>query len=181
METTESDKLVHADLPARGAGAPGAVRKIVFLDLEDTVIDRWAELHESKGVNHLRVSDWLEREAPDEVHLFSFALSNEADVQQFRLWFKNWLDSALNVDIKVEDVFTTEKLFELSKKHHVFYENEHECLVMHGKSYGFQRYIEMSPQFRDADLVLLDDAVEPLELFYPKRNLRLRLVNVADI
>jgi hypothetical protein len=163
------------------AASPGELRKLVFLDLEDTVIDAFKELHESKAMNHRRVREFLAREAPAEVHLFSFALSNEADVDQFRLCFKNWLDQSLETDILVDDVFTTRKLFDMSRRHGVVYESENECMVMHGKSYGFQRYIEMSPQFRDCELVLLDDAVEPLELFYPKRNLKLRLINVTDI
>lgn len=158
------------------------MNKILFLDLEDTVIDRFN--HDGfvrTAVNHDQVKSFIAAEAPSQIRLFSFAISNSSDVRLYRNWWHSWLCTGLGIDIDLSDVFTTEKLFLMNRRHGHVFEDEHECMLFHGKQYGFQRYIEMSPEFDDHEVVLLDDAVETHSIHYPKRNVRLRMVNVADL
>lgn len=157
------------------------MQKILFLDLEDTVIDRFDDGQRRTAVNHAQVRQFLQVEQPDEVRLFSFALSGEASLQHLHTHWKDWLGSALGVAIEVKDTFTTRKLFELCRKHGTVFENELECMLFHSKQFGFQHFIELSPQFHGTEVVLLDDAVEPCVMHFPRRNQTLRMVNVADL
>ncbi len=156
-------------------------RKIAFLDLEDTVIEEFTGDLIRRGVNHARVRAFLQVEQPDEVRLFSFALRDEADVRHYRNWWQRWVDNALGIQVNLEHVFTTERLFRMCRRHGAEFADERECARFHGKSYGFQRYIEMCPAFDDAELVLVDDAVETKTITYPHRALTVRMVNVAEL
>lgn len=157
------------------------MRKVLFLDLEDTIIDDFTLGWAASPCNIQKVKDFIESEAPDEVRLFSFALSNDWDVKQFQLMFEPWLSKLLGVTFNLDDCFTTDKLFRLCRRHALVFEDERECMLFHGKQYGFQRYIEMSPEFDGHEAVLLDDATETMTVTYPKRNVALRLVNVAHL
>lgn len=155
--------------------------KVVFLDLEETVIDVFGRRQESTLVNLAQVRGFLDREAPAQVRLFSFALADASSVERYRQDYQVWLDHAFGVSVALDDCFTTMKLFDLCRRHGTVFESDLECMLFHSKALGFQRYIEMSPEFRDMEVVLLDDAVEPMQIFYPRRNLTVRLVNVTDL
>lgn len=157
------------------------MRKIVFLDLDDTVIDEFWKADVAELLNIAAVRAFLAAEAPDAVQLFSFAIAHEESVMQFRRDFEARLSSALGVTFDLENAFTTEKLFRLCRHHGTVYETELECMLFHGKELGFQRFIEMSPEFHDTEVVLVDDSVELKEIRFPKRNLAIRMVNVNDL
>ena len=157
------------------------MRKIVFLDLEDTVIDEFNKVGFAALVNIPQVKAFIEAESPDEVRLFSFALWNDHCVKQFGFFFEERLNRALGVKFAMADVFTTEKLFLMCRRRGLIFEDQDECMLFHGKQYGFQRYIELSKEFDDQEVVLLDDSVETHSIHYPNRNLRLRMVNVAEL
>lgn len=157
------------------------MHKIVFLDLEATVIDDFTLGWAAAGVNMPLVKEFLKEQAADEVKLFSFALTNDWDVAHYRQMFQKWIDAALDVKINLEETFTTDKLYRLCRRNYLVFENEQACMRFHGKQLGFQRFVELTPEFDDMELVLLDDDVEPMTLHYPKRNLTVRMVNVADL
>lgn len=157
------------------------MKKIVFLDLEDTVIDEFDKVGFASLVNIVPVRNFIAAEAPDAVRLFSFALWSEHCIKQFGMFFESRLTQALQVQFDLEDTFTTEKLFKLCRRHGHVFEDERECRLFHGKDYGFQRFIEMSPQFDDTEVVLVDDAVETKTIQYPARRTAIRMVNVNDL
>ncbi len=157
------------------------MRKIVFLDLEDTVIDEFNKVGFAALVNIAEVKAFIETEAPAAVKLFSFALWNDHCVKQFGFFFEERLNRALGVKFDLADVFTTEKLFLMCRRRGLIFEDQNECMLFHSKDYGFQRFIEMSPEFDDCEVVLVDDAVESKTIHYPGRNLTIRMVNVTDL
>lgn len=157
------------------------LRKMVFLDLEETVIDDFTLGYGALARNHPAIKEFLAREAPAEVRLFSFALQNEWDVKQYHLMFKSWLNAALGVTIELGNVFTTETLFQQCLARGLHFEDSRECQRFHGKQFGFERYVEFSPEFRDMELILVDDAVESGAYTCPERNLQVRFVNVAEL
>lgn len=59
------------------------IRKVLFLDLEDTVIDDFTQGLAARACNHEQVKNFVRLEAPDEVRLFSFAIDNAHDVKVF--------------------------------------------------------------------------------------------------
>jgi len=157
------------------------MQKIVFLDLEDTVIDEFDAAAQARSVNIEPVRGFLAAEAPAEVRLFSFAIWDEHRVTLFREFFEARLNRELGVTLSLVDTFTTEKLFHLCASKGLIFESDNECMLFHGKAFGFQHFIEMSPEFNDTEVVLVDDAVESKLIHYPGRRLTLRMVNVADL
>jgi len=157
------------------------MKKIVFLDLEDTVIDEFWKADRASLVNTGAVRAFLAAERADAVQLFSFALAGAASLAQFSRFFEARLNEALGVVLDLHDTFTTEKLFRLCRRHGLVFEDESECMLFHSKELGFQRFIEMSPAFDDTEVVLVDDSVDLKEIRYPRRNLTIRMVNVNDL
>jgi hypothetical protein len=157
------------------------MKKVIFLDLEDTVIDEFDSAALARLVNVAPVRAFLEDEAPAAVRLFSFALWDDHRVALFSEFFEMRLNRALGVELDLTDTFTTEKLFQLCTRLGTVFESDNECMLFHGKDYGFQHFIEMSPEFDDTEVVLVDDAVQSKQIFYPARRLTLRMVNVADL
>jgi pimeloyl-CoA synthetase len=157
------------------------MKKIVFLDLEYTVIDEFWRAGGASLMNIERVRAFLAVERPDCVRLFSFAMADGDTVERFRREFEVRLSQALGVAFDLHDTFTTEKLFRLCRRHGTFFEDDNECMLFHGKEIGFQRFIEMSGQFDDTEVVLVDDSVELKEIRLPRRNLTIRMLNVNDL
>jgi len=157
------------------------MKKIVFLDLEDTVIDEFDAAAHARLMNIERVRAFIASEAPSAVRLFSFALWDEHRVALFHEFFETRLNHELGVTLDLADTFTTEKLFRLCLSRGTVFESDNECMLFHGKDYGFQHFIEMSPQFDDTEVVLVDDAVQSKRIHYPSRRLTLRMVNVAEL
>ena len=157
------------------------MKKIAFLDLEDTVIDEFDAAAQARLINIDRVRAFFASETPDEVRLFSFAIWDEHRVALFREFFEARLNRELGVKLDLVDTFTTEKLFHLCGSKGLMFENDNECMLFHGKAFGFQHFIEMSPEFDGTEVVLVDDAVDEKSINYPGRRLTLRMVNVADL
>lgn len=157
------------------------MKKIVFLDLEDTVIDEFWRAGSARLMNIERVRAFLAVERPDAVRLFSFAMADERTVEQFCREFEARLSAALGVTFDLTDTFTTDQLFRLCRRHGTIFEDENECMLFHGKEIGFQRFIEMSEQFDDTEVVLVDDSVDLKEIRLPRRNLTIRMLNVNDL
>lgn len=157
------------------------MKKILFLDLEDTVIDEFGKKDQATLVNTDAVRSFVEAEAPDVVRIFSFALYSDRCREDFRRHFEARLNRALNIRVDAARLFTTPQLLQLCRRHGTYFEDDHECLLFHGKDLGFQRFIEMSPQFDDVEVVLLDDVVEPKTIHYPERALTMRFVNVHQL
>ncbi len=157
------------------------MKKVLFIDLEDTVIDELGAASLARLMNIESVRAFIAQEGPGAVRLFSFALWDGDRVALFRKFFEARLNQALGLTLDTADVFATGKLFELCKRHGTVFESDNECMLFHGKDYGFQHFIEMSPEFDDSEVVLLDDSVTSKLISYPARRLTLRMVNVADL
>jgi hypothetical protein len=160
------------------------MKKIVFLDLEDTVIDVFSPETGDRNCELVNIAEtraFLERECPDEVRLFSFALWSEQRVAQFCSGLEARLNEALGIELNVEGAFVIRTLFQLCRKNGLMFEDDNECMLFHSKDLGFQQFITLSDEFSDVEVVLLDDAVLSKRIEIPSRNLTIRIVNVNDI
>ena len=63
-------------------------RRVLFLDLEDTVIDNWSNGYYANAVNTVRVRNIIKAVRPTEVRLFSYAVYNKSDVGMFNTVFR---------------------------------------------------------------------------------------------
>lgn len=143
--------------------------KVVFLDLEETVISEWAD---PVLVNRSRVVEWLEEEAPSSVGIFSFAIHHDQDLLIFQQEIAPMLFRALGITTfshvpTVEDVACCgEQSVSLAQ------------IFTAGKAEGFLRYVLAN--FEEGEYVLLDDKVETATLF-DKDGLVVRTVLVTHI
>ena len=68
----------------------------VFLDLEETVLNNWAEGY---LINSAKVRDFLQSHNADGFHVFSFAVWNDDDKAEFRKRHQNALERVLECPV----------------------------------------------------------------------------------
>lgn len=146
----------------------------VFLDLEETVIDSW---HSGMLVNSTRVRDWLQRNRVASVGIFSFAIWDTADCQEFDRRLRPWLSRAL--DTSIDTVVSTETLWHTDTKHSkIHFENISDYIGIRGKAGAFQNWCRWQ---LTENTVLIDDVVPNQELFLADANRRIVTVNIQDL
>jgi hypothetical protein len=157
-------------------------RKLLLLDLEDTVLDEFWKGLGAKAVRHAEVKAFLEAEQFDEVRIFSHAIVSQADVDKFEKLFKGWLEECLGITISMTNFYTTGRLFQLCREAGVYWENADECALHYGKDGAALEYVKLSPEFVEMDVVLLDDAIrEPMIVEFTRRHVTLRMVDVTEL
>jgi hypothetical protein len=159
-----------------------ARKKLLLLDLEDTVLDEFWKKRGAQAVHHAEVKAFLAAEKFDEVRIFSHAIWNQSGIDDFVTHFKAWLEECLDITISMTNFYTTQKLFELCRSKGIYWEDDNECAIHYGKDGAAQQFVKLSPEFLDMEIVLLDDAIdEPLVIEYPRRGVTLRMVNVNEL
>jgi hypothetical protein len=157
-------------------------KKLLLLDLEETVLDEFWKGVGAKAVHHAEVRTFLEAEQFDEVRIFSHAIANQKDIDTFEKLFKGWLEECLGITISMTNFYSTEVLFQLCRESGEFWEDDNECALRYGKDGGALQYVKLSPEFVDMDIVLLDDAIrEPMNVEFPRRGVTLRMVDVTKL
>lgn len=155
------------------------MKKILYLDLEDTIIDDWMLQYSCNAVNTDKVRRWIKDIGVTEARLFSFAISNQDDVNFFNRVLKSWLESILEIKIDTTNCFTTEILESTMRKSGIVFENEHECMLMMGKDYGFQRFMEITKESDNHEIWFLDDVIETKTIIYDTMILNFK--NVGEL
>lgn len=155
------------------------MKKILYLDLEDTIIDDWMLQYSCNAVNTDKVRRWIKEIGVTEARLFSFAISNQDDVNFFDRVLKSWLEVILEIKIDTADCFTTEILERTMRKSGVVFENEHECMLMMGKDWGFQRFMEITRETEGFEAWFLDDVIETKTIKYDTMTLHFK--NVGEL
>lgn len=129
------------------------MKKILFLDLENTVIDTWYD--QNIVSDKVKIKEWIERHFFDEVVVFSFAIWNDDDKIEFKIHIKNRLESVFEIKFN-EEVFSIEDIQR-------FTQNQMKCLVDRDDIFAFgkhQGFINTVMQrFKGNICVLLDDMV----------------------
>jgi hypothetical protein len=162
----------------------------LFLDLEDTVItpvvNGWWN---TELINVQRVRAIIEHFKPMSVHLFSFAIWNEAQREQFRLGTKPLIEKALN--IKFASEWTVDdniipmccSIMAISPRTVDFQEMSN----FWSKHEAFR--LSMRWLFRNAwkdwkqenEVLLLDDAVINEEFHWPDLHVRGTIANIDNL
>ncbi len=152
------------------------MNKFIFLDLEGTVISL---IDDPVLMNIDLVKNWLANEQANIVGIFSFAIDNEKEKDEFQnSWVKKALQSNLNIQIgrivTVEDVLKS-----VRQKNRVSFEDLWELKQLWGKERGFVDFCKMT--FSNCEVVLLDDMVDDMLMTLPDKNLAIRTVNVNSL
>jgi hypothetical protein len=154
------------------------MNKHVFFDLEGTVID---DIDNQNIVNDIpTIRKWLEGENVLSIGIFSFAIDNKEERDTFmRQFTRRTLESLLKVDIG--RVVTTEDAMAaaVSRNRTVRFEGLWEFKQLWGKERGFIDFAFQN--FTNAEVVLLDDMVTDQVVFFPRKSLTIRLVNVNTL
>lgn len=156
--------------------------KIVFLDLEDTVIDTFAD---GNLVRTAVVRRFLAQERPQRVALFSYALWDERDrrncERRLVLGLQESLGVALDLTISptIDDL---RRIVERTRRMAAGSLSQQDFFDWFGrKEEGFIQFARFGPGFEGQTLVLLDDMVPEMELRMPASDLIVRTVPVQSL
>lgn len=155
-------------------------RKLVFLDLEGTVISM---IDDPVLMNMSKVGHWLKNEKVDNFGIFSFAIDNKEERDEFtRGWVYKTLEQRF--DRPIGRIVTTEEAMKgACGINRVSFEGLWEFKQLWGKERGFIDFgRQMFNNFEvPIELVLLDDMVPNMIVELPDINLTIRLVNVDSL
>ena len=138
--------------------------KHVFLDLEDTIITPVLQgWYKTEVINVAKVKAFIAEFKPDFVHLFSFAIWNQEEMEKYRAGTKPMLETALGIKLSWEPIVDDEilpncmKVLNLRPGTVTF----SDMSDFWGKQEAFR--LNMRHRFKDnstpVEVVLLDDAV----------------------
>lgn len=160
-----------------------ATYDVVYLDLEETVINNWQEQF---LVHTYDVRKWLREHDVAEVGIFSFAIHNSIDKVLFEKSLKADLERAL--EVKIVKWPSVIEMMEDDTRHtgdHWFQNDSPgfavtEYINTRGKQNAFINYVDY--RHEDAkNAVLLDDVVRNMTLTYHDLERSIHLVNVMSI
>lgn len=169
---------------------PQVVRRHLFLDLEDTVIEPVCEgWFNTNVINKDKVRRFIEEWKPDSVHLFSFAIWNEQERLRFNMGTRPKLERALGITLSlvptVEDdmIPVCEKIMGMSKGVVDF----QEMTQFWGKQGAFRLCMQNMFQFTknhagvSVEVALLDDVVFNEYFEWPDMRVRGRIINIDQL
>ncbi len=127
-------------------------KKILFLDLEDTIIERFDD---PLLMNVEKIKDWLGQHQFDEIRMFSFAIHNDRDIYIFETQMRESIQRVLDITIH-PTVFATGNHFKEIGKHFKESITHNELFEEIGKYRSFVAWCNL--HFKGNHCVLLDDA-----------------------
>ena len=153
-------------------------KNLFFIDLEQTIIPCWDDpcvMHSQAE----RIRDFLHAQDAAEVHIFSFAIWNQKDKQDFvSRGIERAIEDSLQLPVmtypSVEDMMRVDFRYSGVK-----FENIMEFVQMRGKKDAFIHYVLGSCDFQKA--VLIDDVVPDLTVTHRKKGWSIELWNVDSL
>jgi len=151
------------------------VKKILFLDLEETVID---DFHSMTPINIAKVRGFIKKEKFDEIRIFSFAIFEKNDVLRTQNTIIPMLEALLECSIAKEIITVGDMVNVVRAAENLFFEFDFEFTQIFRKEGAFLKIAKHS--LEGCEAVLLDDTVEPFTGHFSNNNVRVRMINVAD-
>ena len=150
----------------------------VFIDLEQTIIDSWSS---GELINVSPIRRFLQARNIQDVSIFSFAIYNEKDKQDFDTRLRPSIEEALGVKVmswpSVQDMIREEKKFT-----GIVFDQAYEIaeyIQLRGKKDGFINYIQGTCEFDLA--ILIDDTVPDQTLSHRFEGWSIELWNVDSL
>ncbi|MGZ8924522.1 MAG: hypothetical protein ACXW2E_01435 [Nitrososphaeraceae archaeon] len=152
-------------------------KPIIWLDLEDTIIDSWKVGQLTFHIHS--INKYLKDMNIKFVHIFSFAICNHPDKIDF-------IDSGmkLNIELAIECLIHEypsveeihQKVFEYEG---IRYDSLYEFIQINGKHWSFIKFCMYTQMGKHS--ILIDDAVPSWIINDPKSNTTIQLLNIKDI
>lgn len=159
-------------------------KRLLFLDLEDTVIkpvDSWM-FTDIIPRNIQKVKQILNEFNPDEVHIFSFAIWNQAELLRYNMMTAPMLEKVLNVKLQPaptvdDDMIPAACAVRRLSASTVDFQ---EMSSFWGKQDTFKLFIQHTFKHNEAPLhvMLVDDAVFNEEFSWPDTQITGSIVNI---
>jgi len=149
------------------------MKKILYIDLEETIIRSWDQPF---LINTDRIKRFVDKHCFKEVSIFSFAIWNNIDREHFENHIKNEIENCLN--ISVNNVPTKEEILSIVRRLNRIEIDSLELSTMWGKERSFEDYI-LSTMNESVRVTLIDDAVQNKIVLCD--NVRIKFVNVDNI
>ena len=131
------------------------MKRILFLDLENTLIDAW----ENRSIcsNWRIIKNWIHSTKWDMIHVFSYAIWNNTDQLTFNNELRPWLEETF--DIKFNPVILTVDMMRIICAHHLkIVMNKDDFFSFMKKEIAFRIICE--DKFKGYECILLDDMVK---------------------
>lgn len=142
-----------------------------FLDLEETMVESWDD---ARVCNLGKLKSFFKNNDVKNIHMFSFAIWNQADKETFLTKFKPFLEEVF--DVNIESVPTLEEILGDVKAHNKSEWDLIDLSVVWGKHRSFVDFCTLN--FTNAICVLLDDAVPNQTVLVRDFNLQIEIINV---
>lgn len=156
--------------------------KHLFLDLEDTVItpaiNGWAC---TDFINTEKIKNFIEHWRPDQVHIFSFAIWNQHELNKFNNHLRVPLEDNLGVRFTIVPTVDDNIIPACCKVKGIQLLEFHEMSAFWGKGGAFQLFVKnlVNRSFPiDMEVALIDDAVENEQFIWPDLHVIGQLINV---
>lgn len=146
-----------------------------FLDLEETVIDSWGS---ARLVNTNFMQAFLQRHGVKQVHIFSFAVWNDKDRDEFRSQIQPRLEQVL--EVKILDCPTVEEMRRLDQAvTSTWFDGATDFIQVRGKQTAFTTWVNV--KFPDRNCVLVDDQVLDVTVHNRRTGRNIHFVNVDNM
>lgn len=161
------------------------MKKILFLDLEDTIIEPvlngWYNFIPK---NIVEVKQFIEENHFHEISIFSFAIWDQNQKKSFENSCKKWLEKELNIQFSMVPTMDDEILHSCCKQKKI-----------HPKSIDFKDIIDFwskdlsfllciqdwFEKEKDIEIWFLDDAIEDIDFHLKKNNIHLKFRNIDHL
>jgi len=90
-------------------------QRILFLDLEQTIIDVWQDANIIQ-VQVPFIKEVIRKFKPEHIGIFSFAIDNESDKEHFRNRMQDKIEMAIGMKITWKHIMSTSEMIKLIKK-----------------------------------------------------------------
>lgn len=150
------------------------MKNIVWLDLEETLIDQWGQFNLLDD-RIAKIKKFLKNIQPEQLGIWSFAIWNEQDIIKFNTnGIREQLEQEL--EYKFNDIFSIEDIRTLVEEYEGFhYESTIEFIQLNGKHWSFIKFAFLH---RDTNFYLIDDVIPNLKIYNEDLNVEVNLINV---
>lgn len=150
------------------------MKKMMFLDLEETIIRSWQN-PTLCNIDYMRYL--LANEKVEEVHIFSFAIWNQADKDVFSQRLKPHLEEALGV--RIRSWVSVPEVNKVLKQFTGIVMEDWEMINVWGKMRAFQDYCRS--EYKDMECVLVDDVVPNTAFMVTDDRLMIRTIKAPAL
>lgn len=152
------------------------MKNLIFLDLEETLIDDWFNgllLPEKCR----KIRQFIQAISYSEIGIFSYAIYNDEDLKKFQGTLKGPLETILEKKI-TQEVLTIEKIMNIVCKNCNIHSAKFtitDFFYFFNKQGGF---LEFAKTFKDTNLWLIDDAVDNIKVNFQDINVNVNIINI---